>query len=42
MSDPVDGPGILKQSATFIGQDDGTDAGLKVIVSNTQSTHSDA
>ena len=42
VSDPVDGPGILKQSATFIGQDDGTDAGLKVIVSNTQSTHSDA
>lgn len=42
VSDPVDGPGILKQSVTLIGQDDGTNYGLSIVANNTQATYSTA
>lgn len=38
VSDPVNGPGVVKQSATFICESDGTDEGLAIVIANLQST----
>lgn len=37
-SDPVSGPGVIMQSATWQGESDGTDEGLKLVCVNTQAT----
>lgn len=38
VSDPVNGPGVVAQSCTFMAQSDGTDEGLQFVIVNTQST----
>jgi len=38
VTDPVSAAGVISQSATLVGQSDGTDEGLKVVVTNASSS----